>query len=73
MDIPPLLTCQTERTSSILIEKEEHSANLSDFVMDEIKTFVYVYLEATGLKSSGRPRITEISLIAVKNRGFKKQ
>ena len=33
--------------------------------MEEIKTFVYFDLEATGLKSSGRPRITKISLIAV--------
>ena len=34
--------------------------------MKKIKTFVYFDLEATGLKSSGRPRITEISLIALK-------
>jgi DNA polymerase III epsilon subunit-like protein len=33
--------------------------------MKEIKTLVYFDLEATGLKNSGRPRITEISLIAV--------
>jgi DNA polymerase III epsilon subunit-like protein len=33
--------------------------------MKEIKTLVYFDLEATGLKSSGKPRITEISLIAV--------
>ena len=32
----------------------------------EIKTLVYFDLEATGLKSSGRPRISEISLVAVK-------
>jgi hypothetical protein len=29
--------------------------------MKKIKTFVYFDLKATGLKSSGRPRITEIS------------
>jgi DNA polymerase III epsilon subunit-like protein len=33
--------------------------------MKEIKTLVYFDLEATGLKSSGNPRITEISLLAV--------
>ena len=33
--------------------------------MSEIKTFVYFDIEATGLKSSGRPRICEISLVAV--------
>ena len=33
--------------------------------MSEIKTLVYFDLEATGLKSSGRPRICEISLVAV--------
>ena len=33
--------------------------------MQDIKTFVYFDLEATGLKSSGRPRVFEISLIAV--------
>ena len=33
--------------------------------MMKIKTFVYFDLESTGLKSSGRPRITEISLVAV--------
>jgi len=31
----------------------------------EIKTLVYIDIEATGLKSSERPRISEISLIAV--------
>ena len=31
----------------------------------EVKTLVYFDLEATGLKSSGRPRISELSLIAV--------
>jgi len=30
-----------------------------------IKTLVYFDLEATGLKSSGKPRITELSLVAV--------
>ena len=33
--------------------------------MTEIKTLVYFDVEATGLKSSGRPRITEISFVAV--------
>ena len=33
--------------------------------MTAIKTFVYFDLEATGLKSSGRPRISEISFVAV--------
>ena len=33
--------------------------------MSEIKTLVYFDLEATGLKNSGRPRISEISLVAV--------
>ena len=33
--------------------------------MTPIKTLVYLDLEATGLKSSGRPRITELSLVAV--------
>ena len=34
--------------------------------MSDIQTLVYCDIEATGLKSSGRPRITEISLVAVK-------
>ena len=33
--------------------------------MTAIKTFVYFDLEATGLKSSGRPRISEISFVVV--------
>ena len=33
--------------------------------MSEIKTLVYFDVEATGLRSSGRPRICEISLVAV--------
>ena len=33
--------------------------------MQEIKTLVYFDLEATGLKSSGRPRVCELSLVAV--------
>ena len=33
--------------------------------MKGIKAPVYFDIEATGLKSSGRPRITEISLVAV--------
>jgi DNA polymerase III epsilon subunit-like protein len=39
-----------------------HRENL---IMSEIKTIVYCDLEATGLKSSGRPRISEVSLVAV--------
>jgi hypothetical protein len=33
--------------------------------MKEIKTIVYFDLEATGLKSSGKPRISELSFVAV--------
>ena len=33
--------------------------------MTEVRTLVYFDLEATGLKSAGRPRISELSLIAV--------
>jgi oligoribonuclease (3'-5' exoribonuclease) len=33
--------------------------------MQEVRTLVFLDLEATGLKSSGKPRICEISLIAV--------
>ena len=33
--------------------------------MTGIKTLVYLDLEATGLKNSGRPRICELSLLAV--------
>ena len=33
--------------------------------ISELKTLVYCDLEATGLKSSGRPRISELSLVAV--------
>ena len=45
--------------------KEESSIFSVNLTMSEIKTLVYFDLEATGLKSSGRPRITEVSLIAV--------
>jgi hypothetical protein len=38
--------------------------------MQEIKTLVYFDLEATGLKSSGRPRVCEISLVAVNTCDF---
>ena len=38
---------------------------LNKVEMKEIKTMVYFDLEATGLKSSGKPRITEVSLVAV--------
>ena len=33
--------------------------------MTEVRTLVYFDLEATGLKSSGKPRICELSLVAV--------
>jgi DNA polymerase III epsilon subunit-like protein len=33
--------------------------------MNEVKTIVYFDLEATGLKDSGKPRICEISFVAV--------
>ena len=33
--------------------------------MSEVKTLVYFDIEATGLKSSGRPRICEMSFLAV--------
>ena len=33
--------------------------------MTEVKTLVYFDVEATGLKSAGRPRISELSLLAV--------
>jgi three prime repair exonuclease-1 len=36
--------------------------------MRELKTLVYFDLEATGLKSSGRPRICELTLLAVKTK-----
>ena len=36
-----------------------------EFNMSEIKTVVYFDIEATGLKNSGRPRITEVSFVAV--------
>lgn len=39
--------------------------NLRTFTMHDIKTLVYFDLEATGLRNSGRPRITELSLVAV--------
>ena len=39
-------------------------------IMDEVKTLVYFDLEATGLKSSGRPRITELSFVAVNTDNF---
>ena len=38
--------------------------------MTEIKTFVYFDIEATGLKSSGRPRISEISFVSLNTQEF---
>ena len=37
-----------------------------------IQTIVYFDLESTGLKESGRPRISEISLVAVNTKDFLK-
>ena len=36
--------------------------------MSEKKTLVYFDIEATGLKKSGRPRISEVSLVAVNSK-----
>ena len=38
--------------------------------MTEIKTLVYFDIEATGLKNSGRPRISEVSLVAFNTQEF---
>ena len=38
--------------------------------MTEIKTLVYFDIDATGLKSSGRPRISEISFVALDTKEF---
>ena len=38
---------------------------IEKLIMRKIKTLVYFDIEATGLKSSGRPRISELSLVAV--------
>ena len=51
VDWPPLLTRQALRILPI--------------TMANVKTLVYFDIEATGLKSSGKPRICELSLIAV--------
>ena len=37
-----------------------------------IKTIVYFDLESTGLQDSGRPRISELSFLAVKTEEFLK-
>ena len=42
--------------------------HISFLTMIEIRTLVYFDLEATGLKSSGRPRVSEISLVAVNSK-----
>jgi hypothetical protein len=66
VDQPPLLTRYTIRTSTFLGRKHWEIGDQFKFgTMKEIKTLVYFDLEATGLKSSGNPRITEISLLAV--------
>ena len=36
--------------------------------MNEIKSLVYFDIEATGLKNSGKPCITEVSLVAVNSK-----
>jgi len=38
--------------------------------MTEIKTLVYFDIEATGLKNSGRPRISEVSFVALNTQEF---
>jgi uncharacterized protein YprB with RNaseH-like and TPR domain len=38
--------------------------------MTDIGTLVYFDIEATGLKSSGRPRISEISFVALDTQEF---
>jgi uncharacterized protein YprB with RNaseH-like and TPR domain len=38
--------------------------------MTEIETLVYIDIEATGLKSSGKPRISEISCLALNTQEF---
>ena len=47
------------------ISRQNNSIFSEHLKMSEIKTLVYFDLEATGLKNSGRPRISEISLVAV--------
>jgi uncharacterized protein YprB with RNaseH-like and TPR domain len=38
--------------------------------MTEIESLVYFDIEATGMKSSGRPRISEISIVALNTQEF---
>ena len=47
--------------NKLLIKEVDHEI----IIMSEIKTLVYFDLEATGLKNSGRPRITELSLFSL--------
>jgi uncharacterized protein YprB with RNaseH-like and TPR domain len=41
-----------------------------DLKTTEIETLVYFDIEATGLKSSGRPRISELSFVALNTQEF---
>ena len=59
MDKPPLLTRQTVR-----IPLDKLRGHLCR-AMTEVSTLVYFDLEATGLKSAGKPRICELSFLAV--------
>ena len=59
MDRPPLLTRQTVR-----IPLDKLKGHLCR-AMTEVSTLVYFDLEATGLKSAGKPRICELSFLAV--------
>ena len=43
---------------------------IGKLIMSKIKTLVYFDIEATGLKSSGRPRISELTLVAVNIEDF---
>ena len=43
---------------------------IQKLIMSKIKTLVYFDIEATGLKSSGRPRISELTLVAVNIEDF---
>ena len=53
--------CKEETRKYLDLKGNRISENLR---MNKIKTLVYCDLEATGLKNCGRPRITELSLVA---------
>ena len=52
-------------SKSTYLNKKKKLKKQSQLKMSQIKTMVYLDIEATGLKSAGRPRITELSLVAV--------